>query len=246
MTVALVPVLRAEWIRTRTLRGTAVSWAAVLLSTVGVTVLAMATVGRAEAVGSEDPLLFAFYGINFGQIAALCFGTLMFSSEYVNGALRISLAAVPSRGRFYTAKVLVVGVLGSAVGVLTGFAAFLVGQTFLGSHALGLGDPGVVRACVGAGLYLGLLALLAAGTAAVLRSGTAVLSLLVPFVLLVSFVVGDVATGVAPYLPDRAGQQVLHQDPSGPLGPWAGLAVTAAWAGAALVAGWWCLRRRDA
>lgn len=244
--MGFAPVLHSEWIKTRTLRGTAVSLASVFGVTVGVTVLVMATVGRAEADGSEDLLFGAFYAVNFGQVAALSFGTLAFSSEYVHGALRVSLTAVPSRTRFYAAKALVVGVLGSAVGVVTGFTVFLVGQAFLGRYALSLGDPGAVRACVGAGVYLGLMALFAAGLAAVLRSGMAVLSILIPFILIVSFVVGDIATGVAAYFPDRAGQQVLHGDPTGTLGPWAGLAVTAAWAAAALLAGWWCVRRRDA
>lgn len=244
--MAFAPVLHSEWIKTRTLRGTAVSLLSLFGLTVGVTVLTMATVGQAEADGSEDLLFGAFYAMNFGQLAAISFGTLVFSSEYVNGALRISLSAVPSRGRFYAAKALVVGLLGCTVGVVTTFTAFLTGQAFMGKYALSLGDPGAVRACVGAGLYLGLVALLAAGVAAVLRSGMATMSILIPFILIVGFVVGDIATGVAAYLPDRAGQQVLYQHPTGTLGPWTGLAVTAAWAAAALLAGWWCVRRRDA
>jgi ABC-2 type transport system permease protein len=243
--MAFAPVLHSEWIKTRTLRGTAVSLISLFVVTVGITVLVMATIGQAEADGSEDLLFGAFYALNFGQIAAISFGTLAFSSEYLNGALRISLAAVPSRNRFYAAKVLVVGALGSVVGILTAFTAFLTGQAFMGRYALSLGDPGALRACVGGGLYLGLMALFAAGLAAVLRSGMAVLSILIPFILIVGFVVGDVASGVAAYLPDRAGRQVLFQEPTGPLGPWAGLAVTAAWAAAALLAGWSCVRRRD-
>jgi ABC-2 type transport system permease protein len=244
--MAFAPVLHSEWIKARTLRGTAVSLVSVFMVTVGITVLVMATIGQAEADGSEDLLFGAFYALNFGQIAAISFGTLAFSSEYVNGALRISLAAVPSRNRFYAAKVLMVGALGSVVGIVTAFTAFLTGQAFMGRYALSLGDPGALRACVGGGLYLGLMALFAAGLAAVLRSGMAVLSVLIPFILIVGFVVGDVASGVAAYLPDRAGRQVLYQDPIGPLGPWPGLAVTAAWAATALLAGWWCVRRRDA
>lgn len=244
--MAFAPVLHSEWIKTRTLRGTAVSLVSLFAVTVGVTVLVMATIGQAEADGSEDLLFGAFYAVNFGQLVAISFGTLAFSSEYVNGALRVSLAAVPSRGRFYAAKALVVGVLGCAVGLVTTFTVFLAGQAFMGEYALSLADPGAVRACLGGGLYLGLMALFAAGCAAVLRSGMATLSILIPFILIVGFVVGDIATGVAAYLPDRAGQQVLYQDPSGTLGPWAGLAVTAAWAAAALLTGWWCVRRRDA
>jgi ABC-2 type transport system permease protein len=244
--MAFTPVLHSEWIKTRTLRGTAVSLISLFVVTVGVTVLVMATIGQAEADGSEDLLFGAFYALNFGQLIAISFGTLAFSSEYVNGALRVTLTAVPSRGRFYAAKTLVVALLGFTIGIATTFTTFLAGQAFMGEYALDLGDPGALRACLGGGLYLGLMALLAGGVAAVLRSGMATLSTLIPAILIVGFVVGDLATGVAAYLPDRAGQQVLFQDPNGTLGPWAGLAVTAAWAAASLLAGWWCVRRRDA
>ncbi|MFD9906975.1 ABC transporter permease [Streptomyces sp. NPDC059063] len=240
-------VLHSEWIKIRTLRASVVSLLAVFVATLALTVLVFATVGRAEADNADaEPVFGAFYALNFGQIAAISFGTTAVSSEYVNGALRISLAAVPRRGLFYGAKTAVLGAAALVVGLVTCFGAFLAGQAFLGEYAIGLGHPGAVRACVGGGVYLALMALFAAGLTAVLRSGVAVLSVLIPFILIVSFVVGDVAGGAAQFLPDRAGQQVLHEDPTGTLGPWTGLAVTAAWTAASLLAGWWAVRRRDA
>jgi hypothetical protein len=240
-------VLRSEWIKVRSVRASAGSLVAVFATTVAITILASATVGQAEADNEGADLLFgAFYALNFGQIAAIAFGTTAVSSEYLNGALRVSLAAVPNRNLLYAAKMTVVGALALVAGQLTSFVTFLSGQAFMGSYALGLGDPGALRACVGGGLYLALMSLFAAGLTVVLRSAVAVLSLLIPFILIVSFVVGDMASSVADFLPDHAGQQVLRQDPAGPLGPWTGLAVTAAWAAAALLAGWWALRRRDA
>jgi ABC-type transport system involved in multi-copper enzyme maturation permease subunit len=223
------------------------SLTAVFLATLAVTVLAFATVGQAEADNPDaDPVFGAFYALNFGQIAAISFGATALSSEYLNGALRVSLAAVPRRDLFYAAKMILVGALALVVGLVTSFTAFLVGQLFMGKYAIGLGEPGALRAALGGGIYLALMALLAAGLTALLRSAVAVLSLLIPFILIVSFVVGDIAGGVAQYLPDRAGQLVLQQNPEGGLGPWTGLAVTAAWASAALLTGWWAMRRRDA
>ncbi|MFJ1618034.1 MULTISPECIES: ABC transporter permease [unclassified Streptomyces] len=240
-------VLRSEWIKIRSVRSVIGSLAAVLLVTLAVTVLAFATVDQAEAANADTERLFgAFYALNFGQIAAISFGATAISTEYLNGALRISLAAVPRRSVFYAAKMALVGAPALAVGLVSSFSAFLVGQTFMGKYAIGLGEPGALRAAFGGGIYLALMALFAAGLTVLLRSAVAVLSLLIPFVLIVSFVVGDVADGAAQYLPDRAGQLVLHQNPTGSLGPWSGLAVSAAWAAAALVAGWWAIRRRDA
>ncbi|MFB6877267.1 ABC transporter permease [Streptomyces sp. NPDC056323] len=240
-------VLRSEWIKIRSVRSVMGSLISVLAVTLAVTLLAFSTVGQAEADNAgAEPVFDAFYALNFGQIAAISFGATAISSEYLNGALRISLAAVPRRNLFYAAKIALVGAPALVVGLVTSFGAFLVGQLFMGEYAIGLGEPGALRAAFGGGIYLALMALFAAGLTVVLRSAVAVLSLLIPFVLIVSFVVGDVAGGAAQYLPDRAGQLVLHQNPEGSLGPWGGLAVTAAWAVAALLAGWWALRRRDA
>ncbi|MFE7112187.1 ABC transporter permease [Streptomyces sp. NPDC057575] len=240
-------VLRSEWIKIRSVRSVTGSLISVLAVTLAVTLLAFSTVGQAEADNAgAEPVFDAFYALNFGQIAAISFGATAISSEYLNGALRISLAAVPRRNLFYAAKIALVGAPALVVGLVTSFGAFLVGQLFMGEYAIDLGEPGALRAAFGGGIYLALMALFAAGLTVVLRSAVAVLSLLIPFVLIVSFVVGDVAGGAAQYLPDRAGQLVLHQNPEGSLGPWGGLAVTAAWAVAALLAGWWALRRRDA
>ncbi|MFJ7627492.1 ABC transporter permease [Streptomyces sp. NPDC097595] len=240
-------VLHSEWIKIRSVRSVFGSLAAILLVTMAITVLTAATVGQAEADDADAELLFrAFYALNFGQIAAIGFGATAVSTEYANGALRMSLAAVPDRTRFFAAKVSLIGAAGLGAGLVTSFGAFLVGQLFMGEYAIGLGEPGALRAAFGGGLYLALMALFAAGLTFLLRSAVAVLSMLIPFILIVSFVVGDVAGSAADYLPDRAGQLILHQHVEGGLGPWAGLAVTAAWAAAALLGGWWALKRRDA
>ncbi|NED12888.1 ABC transporter permease [Streptomyces sp. SID9124] len=239
-------VLHSEWIKIRSVRSVFGSLAAILLVTMAITLLTAATVGRAEADDADAELLFgAFYALNFGQIAAISFGATAVSTEYANGALRMSLAAVPNRTRFFAAKVSLIGAAGLGVGLVTSFSAFLAGQLFMGEYAIGLDAPGALRAAFGGGVYLALMALFAAGLTFLLRSAVAVLSVLIPFILIVSFVVGDVVGSAADYLPDRAGQLILHQHAEGSLGPWAGLAVTAAWAAAALLAGWWALKRRD-
>lgn len=242
-----IPVLHSEWIKIRSLRGTLGSFISVLVATAGIQTLTAALIGTAEE-GSmgDDPLLAAFYGLNFGQIAAIAFGASAFSAEFHNGGLRTSLAAVPDRTRFYLSKISIVGGLALVMGQITGLLTFLGGQAFMGPYALEPGAPGTVRAVVGCGLYLTLMTLFAAYLTAVLRSGTAVLSILIPFVLLVSFVVSGAASGIGQYMPDRAGQMVLRTEAHGDLGPWTGLGVMALWAVVTLVAGWIAMRRRDA
>ncbi|MGX2998495.1 ABC transporter permease [Streptomyces sp. JNUCC 64] len=239
-------VLRSEWIKIRSLRAALGALVALFAVTLVLTVPLYAPEGPDGTADGADRLAGAFFALEFAQVAALVFGTTAMSSEYLNHGLRVSLAAVPRRTLFFAAKAAVTGGAALVVGLVTAFAAFLLGQALPGGDGVGLGEPGAVRACVGAGARLALTALLAVGVTALVRGGTAAFAVLVPLMLIVSFVTGDAAGGVAPYLPDMAGRQVLLQDPTGPLGPWSGLGVAALWSAAALLAGGWSVRRRDA
>ncbi|MGC5346437.1 ABC transporter permease [Streptomyces sp. DT171] len=243
-------VLHAEWIKIRSLRSLTGSLTAIFPMTTGLTVLVCAALGRPEPdVTDFDPVLFSYYGLNFGQMAAITFGAVTTATEYRNAGIRVSLTAVPRRGLFYTGKLAVIGGLVFAVGLITSLTSFLAGQALMDEgFGIGIGDPGALRAVIGCALHLTLCSLLAAGLATVLRSVTGALSVLVPLFLILPFVVGDVSHdgGAAEFLPDRAGQQILLQDSSGTLGAWSGMAVLVGWTVLATGAGWWALRRRDA
>jgi ABC-2 type transport system permease protein len=232
------PVLHAEWIKIRTLRSLVGSLCAVLLATAAFSALA------ATGADGSDPLFSTFLGVSFGQIAAVAFGATAVSCEFRGGALRLTLSAVPDRRRWFAAKATAVALPVLAVGLATGLVTLVLSKVLFGTDGPTWAEG--LRGALGCGVYLTLMALFATGLAAVLRSGTATLGILIPFLLIVSFVIGDMSGSVADVLPDRAGQVVLHTSWDGPLGPWSGLAVTAAWAAAALLAGARSLRRRDA
>lgn len=237
------PVLHAEWLKIRTVR----SLPGALLALFAVTTAFSAVAGADNASDPEPDLLFtALSGAVPGQIAAISFGAMAVATEYHNDALRLSLAAVPRRGRWFAAKVTAIAASTLPVGLLSAVAALFAGRAGLGDAANGLTTAEQIRGVTGCGVYLTLMALLAAGLATLLRSGVATLAVLIPFVLVVSFVIGGSAGTATDFLPDRAGQVVLQQTPDGTPGPWSGLAVTALWAAAALLAGAWSLRRRDA
>jgi ABC-type transport system involved in multi-copper enzyme maturation permease subunit len=244
--VSVASVLHSEWIKIRSVRASWGSLLAVFVVTVAVTALVFATVGEAEADNGGDLAKGAFYPLNFAQAAALAYGATAVSSEYRDGALRVSLAAVPRRGLFYWSKVAVIALTALLVSVPTTLATFLVGQSLVGEHAIGLDHPGVARSLVGGALYLVLMTLLAAGITFLLRSAVGALGILIPFVLVGSFVLGDAAGGIGAWLPDHAGNHFFREVAAERLGPWASLTVTAAWAAVALVGGWWAVRRRDA
>jgi ABC-2 type transport system permease protein len=236
--MSFAPVLRAEFIKIRTLRSLVGSLIAILLAT-----LAFSAPAWADDPGT-DPLFSVFFGISFGQIAAIAFGTTAVSSEFRGGALRLTLLAVPDRRRWFAAKVTAIALPVLAVGLLTGLVTLLVGRSVLCASGPSWAEG--LRGAVGCGVHLTLMALFAAGVATVLRSGVATLSVLIPFLLIVSFVIGDLSGSAADYLPDRAGQVALHSTWDGSLGPCTGLAVAALWTAAALGAGAWSLHRRDA
>ncbi|MGW3356805.1 ABC transporter permease subunit [Streptomyces bungoensis] len=241
--MSFTPALHAEWIKIRTLRSLTGSLGAVLLATTVFSALASSDPGGSTG---GDSLFATFFGISFGQVAAIAFGATAVSSEFQGGALRVSLSAVPRRGRWFAAKATAIAAPVLAVGLLTGFVNLAVGDAVLGSAGDKITWTQGLRGAVGCGIYLTLMALFAAGLSAVLRSGVATLSILVPFLLIASFVIGDMSGGVADFLPDRAGQVVLHGTWDGILGPWSGLAVCGLWTAAALGAGAWSVRRRDA
>lgn len=113
-------LLHSEWIKIRSVRASYGSLLAVFVSTLAITLLVFATVGRAEADNGGDTVFNAFYVINFAQIAAISFGATAVSSEYTGGALRVSLSAVPHRSRFYASKIAVMAVAALAAGLAAG------------------------------------------------------------------------------------------------------------------------------
>lgn len=116
--MSFVPVLHAELIKIRTLRSLLGALGAVVL----VTGLFSALAGLDSGAGEEDfdPLFSAFFGISFGQIAAVAFGATAVSSEFHGGGLRATLAAMPRRGHWFAAKALAIAVPVLVVGLIAG------------------------------------------------------------------------------------------------------------------------------
>lgn len=237
------PVLRSELLKIRTLR----SLCGALFAVLGVSTAFSWLAGLSDtSEPAFDPLFTALSGVVPGQIAAISFGVMAVSSDFHGDGLRVSLAAVPRRGRWFAAKLTAIAVPVLLVGLVTGAAALATARTGLGAAADGLTWGEQARGVVGFGVYVTLMALFAAGLTALLRSGAAALGVLIPFVLITAFVIGDVAGGLADFLPDKAGQVALQHWSGSQLGPWTGLLVTAMWTAAVLIAGAWSVRRRDA
>ncbi|WP_329136704.1 ABC transporter permease [Streptomyces sp. NBC_01476] len=251
-------VLQSEWTKIRTVRSTVWTLALAFLVTVALgAVICLVFNNTFDSLSRSDRLTFdptntAFFGMSLGQLALIVFGVLVISSEYSTGMIRTSLAAVPQRGEFYFSKVTVAGLLALVVGEVTSFITFFLGQALLGSHKAQIGDPGVLRAVFGAGLYMTLIVLFCVGAATMLRSPMLGLGVLMPFFFLVSPILTAVpkVKNVARYFPDQAGQKIMQVVPSSDdhtsYGPWGGILIMAVWVAVALLGGYAVLKRRDA
>ncbi len=167
--------------------------------------------------------------------------------------IRATFAAVPARLPVLWAKAMVFAMTTLAVTVPSVVVAFLVGQSIFKAKNLQttLGGPGVLRAVLGAALYLTVVGVLGLGLGALLRNTAAGISALfgVLFVLpiIVRFLPSSWAEPIDKYLPNTVGEAIthVHPDPSA-LGPWTGFGLFCGYAAVVLVAAAVNLRRRDA
>ncbi|MEU2545158.1 ABC transporter permease [Streptomyces roseolus] len=259
--MAAVPaVLQSEWTKIRTVSSTIWTLASALIVTVAMSAALSAVLNSTFDELSEleratfDPTFVSFSGMVLGQLAMVVFGVLVVGTEYSSGMIRTSLAAVPQRATFLFSKIAVAGVLALAVGLVTSFLSFFLGQALLGEHRTTIGADNVLRAVVGGGLYMGLIAVFSMGVAAMLRSSMLSLGILVPFFFLISQILSAVpkAKEVAKYFPDQAGSKIMQVVPDAlgsekaPYGPWGGLGIMLVWVAASLLGGYLVLKRRDA
>lgn len=235
--------IRAEFTKLRGVRGTYT--ALLLFVPFSVFIAALGGWSAKGAIDSGSPGLRADFtpgqagldGILYGQLTLIVFGVLMFSSEYVSGMMRVSLLAVPRRGRLYAAKMAVTAGAAVTVAVPVTVVGYLVTQLALGPHGAPIDASGVPRALIGAVVYLTLMSLFAAGAAAVARSAVVPLAILLPMVLAGSQILSVLGATkeVARYFPDRAGAQMLTINSTN---AYTGFVVLLLWTAAALAAGY--------
>ncbi len=124
-----------------------------------------------------------------------------------------------------------------------------------GGGSASLGQPGVLRAVFGAGLYLATLGLLALGLATIIRHTAGAISAFVGVVLVLPLIVQalplSIANAVARYLPANIGLVMFSTrgvpDRVGPaFSPWGGFGLLVLYTVVALAVGCWVLVRRDA
>ena len=242
-------VVAAEWTKFSSLRST---WVTAGISVV--LLIAFGVIASASFSGAElSAVDLALSGSTLAALAVGVLGALLGAGEYTTGMIRATLAAVPHRLPVLWAKSLVAGAAALVTMTAGSFAAFALGSAVLNDAVagVGLGDDGVLRALLGAGLYLGLVAVLGVALGMLVRSSAGAIAILAGLLLIVpglaALLPDAVAETITPYLPSNAGSAVMALTPGdGSLGPWTGLAVFAGYVVVVLAATARRLRKTDA
>jgi ABC-2 type transport system permease protein len=261
--IGMLDALHAEWTKLRTISGPSWLLLGVAALTAGVSVAAVgATHCPAGMQCPVDPTKLSLTGIQFGEAVVAILAVLAICNEYSTGMIRVTFTAMPRRELVFAAKAIVVAGLVLVAGSAAVLGSVLAGHLILpghgftaarGFHAVSLSYGPTLRAAVGSVLYLGLIALLSLGIAAMTRDSAvsigAALAVLYIFPIVLAFVTNKTwEHRLERWTPTVAGLNIEATTGvrSLPISPWGGLGVLAIWAGVALLAGGILLRLRDA
>ncbi len=261
-------LLLSEWTKIRSVRSTI--WTLIVfvpgmvaLSALGARVAAHR--GPNPPPGSHtDPLSYILgfplaagplgSGLAAGPLAICVLGVLVITSEYSSGTIRASILAAPRRNPILAAKCAVFAALVFVISEIVVFSAFFIGSAIVaGDHInLSLGQPNVIRALIGSGLYLSVLGLFALAIGTMIRRTAGAIAAVIGLVLVISnlnVLPPDSWGGhLYAYLPTVAGMLITNDKPQAGalLSAWQGIGVFCGWTALLLAAGAWLLRRRDA
>jgi ABC-2 type transport system permease protein len=254
--------LRSEWTKLRSVRST--MWSLAAMASIAVGLMSLIVWLRMRSWSSMDPgeqqnLLHRPVDIIIGrpvfiaQIAVVVLGVMVVSAEYTTGMIRSTLQSQPRRLTVLGAKISVFAALMLVVGEAVSFGAFFAGRAVLSAHVpVSLGDPGVLRSVVGAGLYLAVLGLFSLAFGAILRHTAgaivAVLGIIVILSNLTQLLPGSWGAHVNAWMPTNAGSLVFEPTlpPDHLLTQWQGFAVFCVWTVLLLGIAAVLMRRRDA
>lgn len=257
--VSQLRATRAEWTKLRSVRSTMWSLLVAVLLIIGIGILVCVIFNaRWPHLSPSDrdnfkPLRANLAGVNFAQLAIGVLGVLTITAEYSTGMIRSTFSAVPKRLPVLWGKAGVFAVVALVISLPSVFIVFFAGQSILSGQHINttIGHPGVLRALIGAGLYLTVMGLFGFGLGAIIRSTAGGISALAAIVFVLPPIVGllpsSVANSITPYLPSDAGGAVWTINPDAhTLPPWAGFGVFCAWTAVAIAIAAVLTARRDA
>jgi len=254
--VGYASVGRMEWIKLRTVRSTGWVMAVFAVGMITLAVLMLTLQNPASMSGTElaefDSVEQGFAGLEIAVVALSVLGVLVIAGEYGTGMIRATFAAVPNRPLVFAAKAAVLGAVTLAVGEALAFAAFFIGQAVLreGLPEASIGDPGVLRAVLMAGVFPALAALTGLGFGAMIRHTAGAIAAVLGWLLVLPVVLYPLPghAWVSKWAPLQIVQDsmVAVKPVAGALPAWTGLLVVCGSTALALIGGAMVMARRDA
>jgi ABC-type transport system involved in multi-copper enzyme maturation permease subunit len=188
-----------------------------------------------------------------GQLPIAVLGVLVISAEYSSGSIRSSLAAVPARVRFLTAKAVVITIVGFVTGLVTCFPSYYLGMAFFNARheGVGLGEPHVLRAVIGGALLLTVTGLFGYAIGILLRHTATAITVSVGLLFLIPVVLAaipaDIVRTINKYFLASAGDEITSVLPQpDALAPWTGYSIYVAQVALLLAVAAALMVRRDA
>ena len=282
--VGLGRAMAAEWTKLWSVRSTLWTLLATVVAVVGLCALGTGTVSPSEIIDdpTRRSLIGIFLGqLIFGVLGVLVmsaeYGTgtiratlsavprrpvVLTAKVFVFGAVAVVVSEILAFSAFAVGQTILSAkhAVGSKAAVAQRAQQLGVKvphniQAVLTSGSASLGQPGVLRAVVGAGLYLTVLGLLALGLATIIRHTAGAISAFVGVVLVLPLIVQalptSISNAVARYLPANIGLVLFSTDGipdrvAHAFSPWTGFAVLVLYTAVILGIGCWVLVRRDA
>lgn len=272
--LTLPRLIRAEWIKIRSVRST--WW------TLGVAVLLMflfawlvsANINEVvrelsvdagilgssqDEIALQATVLTLRSGTEMAAIVMAVFGALVVTGEYSTGMIRSTFLADPKRLGALTAKAVILSVVVFATAIIGTAAAYLIATPGLSNAGVlaGLDEQLLWRSMAGGGLYLVAVALITFALGFMLRRAAGTISTSLGLILILPNVLIPLnirwVNPLIPYLPSMAGGQLtdIGNDPESYgsitlLTPGMALVVTIAWVVVLTTAAAVLVRRRDA
>ncbi|BBH18392.1 ABC transporter permease [Nocardioides baekrokdamisoli] len=257
-TLTFPRILRAEWIKFRTLRSTWITYAVALVLSLGIG--ALVSFGHGQEVHNHpdrhelfDPVIFTQTGVFLAQLAIGVMGVMSVTGEYATGMIRASMTAVPKRTPVLLAKVVIFALVTVIVSLVMTFGAFFIGQAILAQWNMNgsLSSPGAVRGLLGATYYVTIVGLIGLGLGFLIRNTAGAIASVVGLVfvlpIIVSFLPSSWSQHIGKFLPSNIAGHLIETvgTSDSVLTRPVAVAVLAAYALLAIVLGWLVMKRKD-
>ncbi|MFI6291493.1 ABC transporter permease subunit [Nonomuraea sp. NPDC050790] len=242
----MIDVLRSEWTKIRSVRSTV--WTLAVTGALMLGFSALINLTAEDMPNGPSVISASLTGVLFASLAMATLGVLVISGEYRTGSIRTSLMAVPRRVTLLTGKIVAFTAVSLAVCTAAAAGAIGVGVVIIQPSSLAAGE--IIRATLGAGLYLTACGLFGLGLGSLIRHtpGAIVSAIALIMVLpaLTNQLPGSWGRTVSEFFTTNAGLLLVSGQSSTTLGPWSGFAVYLVWVAVAVVAGALLMNHRDA